>query len=409
MHQKLFHKNFSLVVIGQIISLFGNGIVRFALPLYLLYTTGSATLFGLVGALSFLPMIILTPIGGIIADRVNKRNIMVALDFLTAAVILIFFVLLGKINLVVLIIVTLMILFAIQGAYQPAVQASMPLLSAKENLMQANAIINLVSSLSGLLAPIIGGILYTAWGLTPILIAGCVCFFVSAVMEIFIHIPHNRVRDKQSIWRIVKQDFGDSLTFMRKEKPIILKAIWVICGFNLFMSCMMIVGMPVLITQTLGMSERLYGFSQGAMAAGGLFGGIMVGVLAKKLKVRNVYLLLLTSSIFLLPMGIALLIGLPPFISYLVISVCCFCLMSLASMSTIQLLTFLQRETPEHITGKVISCAMALSMCVQPIGQFMYGILFDVLATQQYYIIIAAAIASGLISLYSKRIFRELQ
>ena len=76
-------KDFILIVLGQIISLFGNAILRFALPLYLLDTTGSAALFGLVSALSFIPLILLTPVGGLIADRVNKRNIMVALDFTT--------------------------------------------------------------------------------------------------------------------------------------------------------------------------------------------------------------------------------------------------------------------------------------------------------------------------------------
>ena len=68
---KLFHKDFTLVVLGQIISLFGNAILRFALPLYILELSGSAALFGAVSAMSFLPMIIMSPIGGMIADRMN--------------------------------------------------------------------------------------------------------------------------------------------------------------------------------------------------------------------------------------------------------------------------------------------------------------------------------------------------
>ena len=84
MKQKLFSKDFTLVVIGQIISLFGNAALRFALPLYLLNKTGSSALYGAVTACAFLPMVLLSPVGGIVADRVNKRNIMVALDFLTA-------------------------------------------------------------------------------------------------------------------------------------------------------------------------------------------------------------------------------------------------------------------------------------------------------------------------------------
>ena len=64
MQTKLFRRDFALVVIGQIISLFGNAILRFALPLYLLRETGSSTLFGVVTACSFAPMVILSMVGG---------------------------------------------------------------------------------------------------------------------------------------------------------------------------------------------------------------------------------------------------------------------------------------------------------------------------------------------------------
>lgn len=99
MKKKLFTKDFTLVVIGQIISLFGNAAVRFALPLYLLNLTGSSALYGTVTACAFIPSILLSPVGGMIADRVNKRNIMVVLDFLTSALILGFLFFMKEINL----------------------------------------------------------------------------------------------------------------------------------------------------------------------------------------------------------------------------------------------------------------------------------------------------------------------
>lgn len=77
MENKLFTKDFTLVVIGQIISLFGNAVIRFALPLYLLNQTGSSALFGAVLACANVPMMLLSPVGGLAADRVNKRNVMV--------------------------------------------------------------------------------------------------------------------------------------------------------------------------------------------------------------------------------------------------------------------------------------------------------------------------------------------
>ena len=126
--QKLFRRDFTLVVIGQIISLFGNAILRFALPLYLLRETGSSSLFGAVTACSMIPMIVLSLIGGILADRVNKRNIMVILDFSTAILITVFYLSLGKVPTVPLFIVVLMLLYGISGTYQPAVQASICLL-----------------------------------------------------------------------------------------------------------------------------------------------------------------------------------------------------------------------------------------------------------------------------------------
>lgn len=407
-HKKLFHKDFTLVVIGQIISLFGNGIVRFALPLYLLNETGSATLFGMVTALSFLPMILLTPLGGIIADLVNKRNIMVILDFSTAFLMLIFFLLLGKMNLIFLLVVTLILLYGIQGAYQPTVQASIPLLQDTDHLLTANAIINQVNALSGLLGPVVGGILFGLWGLKPIIIVGGICFFFSAVMELFITIPHKRKKQNKSIFEVAKQDFTESIHFMKYEKPAILKSIGLICAFNLFLSAMIAVSMPVVITQILKLSDQLYGYSQGALAAGGLFGGILVGIFAKKLNMKVIPLLLLIASLLLLPVGISLWLGLPPFTTYLIMSVSYFLLMSTATLVTVQFLTYIQSVTPVHLTGKVLSCVMAFSICAQPLGQAMYGWLFDLFHTIPYAIVTGASLISICIALFSKKIVTEL-
>lgn len=212
MENRLFTKDFTLVVIGQIISLFGNAVVRFALPLYLLNQTGSSALYGTVMACAFIPMIILSPVGGMIADRVNKRNIMVALDFTTAGLILAFMVLQGKVNLVFLLALTLMLLYGIAGAYQPAVQASIPALVQQEEFMRANAVINVVSSFASLLGPVLGGVLYSFYGLLPILEVGLVCFVLSAVMEIFIRIPFKKQETEGVSGRSCGRIFGRVFT-----------------------------------------------------------------------------------------------------------------------------------------------------------------------------------------------------
>ena len=269
MQTKLFRRDFTLVVIGQIISLFGNAILRFALPLYLLRETGSSTLFGVVTACSFAPMVILSMAGGVLADRVNKRNIMVGLDFSTAAIIMLFYFSLGKIPTVPLFIVVLMLLYGISGTYQPAVQASVPLLVAKEKLMAGNAVINQVNTLSGLLGPVIGGVMFTLWGIYPILLLSAACFTFSAIMEIFIHIPHEKRPREVGVFRVVGMDLKESYQFVKSEKPIFFSVVLLVSIFNLVLSAVMIVGTPILITQVLGMSDTMYGFAQGALALGG--------------------------------------------------------------------------------------------------------------------------------------------
>ena len=112
--------------------------------------------------------------GGVLADRLNKCDIMVGLDFSTAVIIMLFYFSPCKIPTVPLFIVVLMLLAGISGTYQPAVQASVPLLVASEKLMSGNAVINQVNTLSGLLGPVIGGVMFTLWGIDPILLLSAV-------------------------------------------------------------------------------------------------------------------------------------------------------------------------------------------------------------------------------------------
>ena len=405
---KLLNKNFTLMVIGQIISLFGNAILRFALPLYLLEKTGSAALFGLVSACSFIPMILMTPFGGIIADRVNKKYVMVALDFVTALVMIGFAVFVGSANLVVLIIITLMILYGIQGAYQPSVQASLPFLVEKEDLLKGNAIINQVSALANLIGPVIGGVLYGVYGLTPILISSIVCFILAVIMEMIMKIPYVKNETKDSILLIVKNDIKTSVSFIVKEKPVLFKTIIIISLFNLVLTSMIIIGIPVIITTTLNMSSQAYGVTQGVIALGGLFGGILTGVLVEKLKISNSYFILLFDILALIPIGLTLMLEVPASVSYIIITICCFLIMAVSTIFSIQMITFIQGETPGELIGKVISICLAIGMCAQPIGQLIYGYLFEALKNNISLIIFGAFLAGGIIVFISKKVFSKL-
>ncbi|MDE7310375.1 MAG: MFS transporter [Eubacterium sp.] len=411
MSQKLFTKDFTLVVIGQIISLFGNATIRFALPLYLLNLTGSSALYGMVTACAFLPAILLSPIGGIVADRVNKRNVMVLLDFFTAAVILAFSLLMHGEHLILLLTATLMLLYGIAGAYQPSVQASIPVLVNQDSFMAANSVINTISSFASLIGPVLGGVLYSAYGLKPILWVCMGCFLLSAVMEIFIQIPFQKQRTDSSIWKIAKADCAESIHFIREEKPVIGKTLFVICGMNLFLSAMILVALPYLVTEVFNLeaaqANRLYGFAEGALAAGGLTGGICAGIFADKLKVQKAGNLIIICAVCVFPISAALLLFSSGMLNYIVITVCCFIILVCSTIFTVQMLSFIQTETPQHLIGKVIAFVLAISMCAQPLGNAMYGVLFAACKGCEYVVVLFSGVVSLIIAIRTRTVMTE--
>ncbi len=411
MNQKLFSKDFTLVVIGQIISLFGNAAVRFALPLYLLNLTGSSALYGTVTACAFIPAILLSPVGGIVADRVNKRNIMVILDFFTAAVILAFSLLMNEVNLILLLTVTLMLLYGIAGAYQPSVQASIPALTSQDNFMAANSIINIISSFASLAGPVLGGILYSAYGLKSVLRVCAACFILSAVMEIFIQIPFQKQASEGGVLKTARADFAESIRFIRKEKPVIGKAVLVICGINLFLAAMIVVAVPYLVTEALNLeasqANRLYGFAEGALAAGGLAGGIGAGVFANRLTIHKSGNLVIACAVCVFPIGVSLALVSSAMINYTVITVCCFAIMVCSTLFTVQMMSFIQAETPQNLIGKVIAVILTVSMCAQPLGNAFYGVLFEICKGCEYAVVLFSGVVSLMIAIGAGNIFKR--
>jgi MFS family permease len=406
LNHKLLGKDFALVVAGQIVSLFGNAILRFSLPLFLLRETGSSALFGAVTACSLLPMIVLSLLGGVLADRVNKRNIMVFLDFSTAGIIAGFYFLVGRVPTIPLFIVTLMLLYGISGTYQPAVQASIPALVAKDHILTASAIVNQIGSMANFIGPVIGGWIYGLWGLEPILEISVGCFALSAVMEIFIKIPFvKRPREKPAL-QIARQDLLEGCRFLRVDQPVFLKVSLIIAGLNLILSAMITVGIPVLTVEHLGFSDQLLGVAQGLLAAGGVLGGLLTALLGKRLQPERAYVFLILCAMLTLLMGAGMLWSNTPYLKYLILSGTGTAITIFSTMFSIQMLAVVQRETPEHLIGKVIACIMTLIMCAQPIGQLTYGIFLEQISAVP--IITGAGAISMCIALYAKKVLSEL-
>ena len=404
----IFSKDFILVAIGRIVSAFGNQILRYALPLYLLIQTGSSALFGSILAASFIPMILLFPIGGIIADRFNKRNIMLVMDLCTAILISVFCLLSGKADSVPLMAITMIILYGLDGADRPAVKASVPALVGEKHIMKANSIIDMVDSTASMAGPVTGGLLFAAFGLMPILYISIGCFFASVIMDAFIRIPFQKRESHGNIFTTGIGDLKESFRFMLRERPVLWKISLVFAASNLLLTSLILIGLPVIITQRLNFAadtaNRLYGYAQGVFAAGAILGGFLAGVLADKLKSKTGSILLTGCSLCIIIGGVALQIPIASMTVYIVLIIACSLLLTIHTIFQIQMMTYLQLLTPKDLVGKVISCFMCVVMCTMPLGQVIYGFAFEHIENA-YLLFYAAGVIMVGVSILTRRIF----
>ena len=91
--------------------------------------------------------------------------------------------------------------------------------------------------------------------------------------------------------------------------------------------------------------------------------------------------------------------------SYGMIMVSCFAMMFLATLFSIQIMSYLQMIVPENLIGKVISCAMCIGMCASPIGQAIYGSLFEVMQEKIFIVFFVAAALTTALALTMKKAF----
>ena len=409
MTEKLFTKNFTLLILGQLTSLFGNFILKLALSMYVLEVTGSATVFAGILSAATIPTILLSPLGGILADRADRRNIMVALDALTGVSVLCAALFLSESN-AIAVISTLLIILSILGAFEtPTVQACIPTMLQGDNIMKGNAVVNQVASLSYLIAPMLGGVLYAMFGLKPIMYASVVCFFITALFECFIKLSYQRIQSQGGVLQIVKQDFLSSMQYISKEQTSISKMLLLTAFSRLFVMGITIVGLPFLVRTVLGFNAKYYGAAESALAVATILGSIAAGILAEKLKIHKLSVLLATLGIFIIPAGIVFLLPVNAMIKYGV-TVVSFCgMQAVISIFSIFAVSLIQQRTPNHLIGKVMAYTSTVTLCVQPIGQIVYGFLFDRFYSAVYFVLIPTGIIVCIVGLSAMSFFKNME
>lgn len=498
------NKNFIIIVIGQIISLFGNAIQRFSMSLYLLDFTGSTATFANILAISTIPYILFAPIAGMLSDKINRKKIMVYLDLFCSVIIGIYaFILLRGRDHEIIVAAVMFILSICYTLYGPAVTASIPQVVEEDKLTSANGIINQVGSVVNFVGPIFAGILYGLVGIKVIVIINAVSFLFSAIMEMFLDIPDvdegklessimvvtegddcpkgEEVADSNtylcSISKNIEETKNDndctsriannieetkndnactigitknleetnnrntclhidgvditsssnketkvfsmsfiknsfiemknSFIYLNKEKKIVLGIIASYAMCNIFLVPILSIVAPYFINVFLGLPSEVYGIVEGICVLGMILGGLWISVKPKMFSMKKAHYtyfpmlfgVLLMSSLGVLKVGNYALAG--------VFAVGGMAIMLSLSLSNVLTLTYIQKEVPQDMLGRVSAFSTAVATISVAPGQLLYGQVIDAGFTIGT-ILLVTAIINALLIMFIKWNVRSL-
>jgi MFS family permease len=267
---------FTVVWVGQIVSLLGTSMTTFALTIWAYEVTGTATALALVGFFYITPMLVFSPIAGAIVDRQDRKLMMMVSDLasgVTTVAILILY-LAGLLQ-----IWQLYVAAAIQGLFQtfqwPAYSAAISVMIPKEQYGRANGMLSLAETGSNIFAPLLAGALIGIIGLTGILTIDIVtfCFAIGALLLVYIPKPKTTAEglsSQGSIWKEAAYGFRYIL-----KRPSLLGLQSVFMLGNFFIGIPFAI-LPAMILASTSNNELIFGTVSSAGAIGGVAGGLLM-------------------------------------------------------------------------------------------------------------------------------------
>lgn len=411
------NKNFIIIVIGQIISLFGNAIQRFSMSLYLLEFTGSTAAFANILAISTIPYILFAPIAGRLSDKINRKKVMVYLDLFCSILIGVYALILLRGRDSELIVAIVMFMLSVcYTLYGPAVVSSIPQIVEEDKLTSANGIINQVGSVVNFLGPILAGVLYGLVGIKLIVIINAISFLVSAIMELFLDIPDvaraDEATDNGKVLSIdfIKKSFidmGHSFVYLKKEKKIILGIIASYALCNIFLVPILSIVAPYFINILLGLPSQVYGVVEGICVLGMILGGFWISIKPKMFSMKKVHYTYIPMIVGVTLMATLGFIRLNNYVLAGLFGISGMAIMLSLSLSNVLTLTFIQQEVPSDMLGRVSAFSTAVATISVAPGQLLFGQVIDMGIHIGVILIITAIVNIGLIA-FVKWNVREL-
>lgn len=381
----LKNKNFRRLTIGNAMSLFGSNIQQFALSLYVLAVTQSATAFASIVAIAIIPRLVLSPIAGVFGDWFDRKKAIVFFDFLNGAVIGLFAIWMyvyGTLPIagIYILVIYLEITELFFGASMSAV---IPSMVTQEDLYDANRIKSLVNTTSNVASPIVTSVIYGLFGLKLILLINAISFVISALMELTIQIPKTNQRPEKINFGSFKKDFISGIEVI-KSNSMLKQIIFFGIILNFSMAAFFSVGFIYILLNVLKATPYQYGLIMTALSLSTIVGPLLLGGAAKKIHLgKQIILTFLVIGVLVAGIGLIILPSTlaaftQPIIPILIVGILVFFMGFLSSVSNIAMSTYFVSVVPQTHLGRV-GTFMNLTLTVSmPAGQMLFGIGLDV-------------------------------
>lgn len=281
-------KNFMKIWAGELISNIGSGMTAFALSIYTYRLTGSVTWVSIVTMLAYLPTILLNPIGGILADRLDRRLMMICGDLFSAfgLIYILISIQAGSSSLTPIIIgVTINSVFV--SLLDPAYKATITDLLTAEEYAKASGLVQIASNAKFLISPAIAGLILGIWDIRVILIIDILTIFVT-VFTIALVRKSIKAQVKRTDKFNLLKEFKDGISYITGNKGVLNLVVLMafMCFFIGFIQTLIV---PMILPIA---DERAAGFMESISAIGMLAGSIAIG--AAGIKKRHSIVLLVS-------------------------------------------------------------------------------------------------------------------
>lgn len=382
MNFRLFkNRNFLLFLFGQSTSSLGTNVLHFATALYIFEITGSAGKFASIIALGMIPNLILSPIAGIIADRVNRKKLIIFGDLIRGVfdILLFFFSLFGNLNIKVMYIMVIF-LSACEVFFQPAFTTILPSIVTKTDLPDAIAFKRTIGRITSVSAPLLGALLLRQVGFPVMLLIDGLTFLISSFSEMFMEIPLTQTLNKSSSFL---NDISEGFKVLFINKRIISLVSNNIIT-NLCLLPFIFVGFPYIIIEILGGTQLTYGTVQSAAALGSILSIFAVCAAKKRYDIKQCITIgltiLLSSCIFLIPLASNFFTNLVNndliFIT-IFFSIIIFIFRLANAFWSVFYGTFYQTTVPSNLLGRYAAVESLFITIARLIGIKLFGYLFD--------------------------------